>query len=185
MKSLNGHILFWLIVLPILLVGEDPEVNKIRSNCSSTLALKAGYMKADTSFYDLSTEGAKVSFFWNSVGQLKVIEATIFGESGNVEFNICCKDSSPVLITRIEQRYLVPCSFRLMRSEELSAMGISEEDFEKRETIGNQFYFSGGEMIHWIDNDGIIRTEADAKWSQNEAYCLESFMQFYKRRVSS
>jgi hypothetical protein len=167
------------------LLGEDARILEIRKVYEQAIAAKPNLNQLDTTYYDLSAEGAEVSYYSDNSGAVIIIEAKIFGESGNIEEKLYFFKNKLVFLYRIEERYLVPISVRFMNPEELAEMGVSVSDLEKKETLENRFYFNNGTMIRWIDENGEMQKPGSKKWNIFDKYCNDSARDYFDKKMGS
>lgn len=114
---------------------------------------------------DLSTEGGEATAFRDTDGRIRLIELTLYFDTGMTREDFYFSDGSLIFVLRARHVYNAP--FYLVQKE-ADAMGLEAFDSKKTKIIEDRFYFEQGNMIRWLDDDRKVMTAESLSFKDNK-----------------
>ena len=152
----------WLIPFLVLAVGgvavaAESDIIQIRAEYQAIRAARPN-LKVETVTLDgMSTEGADATAYHDGKGNVRLIRAELFFESGKEIGEYYYKDGWLIFSFYTTHRYNAPSYFTRERAKEI---GIDAFDPKKTKVSEDRYYFKGGKLIRWL---GENKNEVDAK----------------------
>ena len=138
--------------------GTDP-IASIRQHYAQINRSVPLYKKVKKELSGFSAEGGELLAYFHGPSVMKIV-ATFLGESGKASEEYYFWDGQLIFVLRKDFQYSTPLSGKVIKTTE------------------NRFYFSGGKLIRWIDeNAKEVAYEAPTYQEKQKEY-LESSKQF-------
>jgi hypothetical protein len=129
-----------VVVASICLFGSEiGSISDIKEEFRDIESNIANFSKKSRLLDDLSTEGAKVTYYKDKNGNIVLIKVDIFGEMGKAERKYYFKDGKLFFLYEVDYRYTMP-------------IYLPEFDMKKSKITYNRYYFFNNKMQQWIKN---------------------------------
>jgi hypothetical protein len=174
-----AHSLIAFLVLAVsgASVASESDIAQIRAEYQSIRAALPN-LKVETVTLDgYSTEGTDAKAYRDSNGNIRLIRAELFFESGKKIGEYYYKNGKLIFTFYATHRYNAPFNVTPQVAKEI---GINDFDPKKTRISEDRYYFSNGKMIRWLEES---KKEVDPK-SQEYKDAEKSVVEFSDELLS-
>jgi len=176
---MQTHRLIAFLVLAIggVSVAAESDIAQIRAEYQA-IRTALPNLKVETITLDgISTEGADAKAYRDGKGNVRLIRAELFFESGKEIGEYYYKDGRLIFSFYTTHRYNAPSYLTRERAKEI---GIDAFDPKKTKVSEDRYYFKDGKLIRWL---GEAKREVDAR-SKEYKDAEKSLLEFSNELLS-
>jgi hypothetical protein len=150
-------IAFLVLAFSGVSVASETDIAQIRAEYQAIRAALPNLKVEKVTLEGYSTEGADAKAYRDGNGNIRLIRAELFFESGKEIGEYYYKDGKLIFAFYITHRYNAPSNLTPQRAKEA---GIDAFDPKKTTISEDRYYFNNGKMVRWL---GETKKEVDPK----------------------
>ncbi len=176
----NAMFVIFLTILCGAASADEPQIVAIRAEYQKIQGALS-HLKVETvELDDYAVEGADAAAYRDKVGNIRLIKASLFHESGKEYMSFYYKDGKLIFALYVTHRYNQNVN---VTPEDAKETGLEPFDPKKTLVSEDRYYFYNDKLIRWIDENKKEVSPDSKDFKDKESVVTETASDFLSKFV--